>query len=279
MPRLLTTLAAAAALALAAAAPAGAQVPVLPPVGGSQPPDQPPQQPPDQSQPPPDQGQQPARPHKPRKPVYAALSNERTRTRWGHALARAVARRRPRSGARAVTRLHYDTEDGFAEVYLVLARYTDSKGHQWLKVRLPMRPNGRMGWVPRSALSGLHTVTTFLRIDKHRLRATLYRNGRSVWSAPVGIGKPGTETPSGRFYIRERLTVPSRGSLYGPLAFGTSAYSKLTDWPGGGVIGIHGTNEPALIPGRPSHGCVRLRNRAILRLGRLMPVGTPVRIL
>ena len=69
------------------------------------------------------------------------------------------------------------------------------------------------------------------------------------------------------------------GGVYGLWAFGTSAYSVLSDWPGGGVVGIHGTNEPQRIPGRPSHGCVRVPNRAISRLARIMPVGTPVRIL
>jgi lipoprotein-anchoring transpeptidase ErfK/SrfK len=63
-----------------------------------------------------------------------------------------------------------------------------------------------------------------------------------------------------------------------PWAFGTSAYSSLSDWPGGGVIGIHGTDQPELIPGRPSHGCIRIRNPAIVRLARRMPIGTPVRI-
>ena len=67
--------------------------------------------------------------------------------------------------------------------------------------------------------------------------------------------------------------------VYGPWAFGTGAYSALSDWPGGGVVGIHGTNAPQLIPGRPSHGCVRVPNGALERLQRLMPVGTPVRIL
>jgi hypothetical protein len=254
-----------------AAAPAAAQTPVLPPIGGSPPPDQ--GQPPDQ--PPPDQ--EPGKPP-PRHATSARLSNERTRTRWARATERALVRRKPSAGARRVTRLHYDTEDGYAEVYLVLKRYTAANGKQWLKVRLPMRPNGRSGWVPRRALGRLHTVHTFLLVDKRRLRATLYRDGRRIWRAPVGVGKRGTETPGGNFWIRERLHVPSRGSLYGPLAFGTAAYSKLSDWPGGGVIGIHGTNQPGLIPGRPSHGCVRVRNRAILRLGKLMPIGTPVRI-
>jgi lipoprotein-anchoring transpeptidase ErfK/SrfK len=69
------------------------------------------------------------------------------------------------------------------------------------------------------------------------------------------------------------------GTFYGPLAFGTNARSPtLTDWPHGGVIGIHGTNRPDLIPGRVSHGCVRLTNAAIQRLGKLMPIGTAVTI-
>ena len=52
----------------------------------------------------------------------------------------------------------------------------------------------------------------------------------------------------------------------------------LTDWPAGGFVGIHGTDRPELIPGRVSHGCIRLRNADILRLGRLMPVGTPITV-
>ena len=73
----------------------------------------------------------------------------------------------------------------------------------------------------------------------------------------------------------ERYSSPA----YGPLAFGLSARSEtLTDWPAGGYVGIHGTDRPDLVPGRVSHGCIRLRNTDIRRLGRLMPVGTPVRI-
>ena len=52
----------------------------------------------------------------------------------------------------------------------------------------------------------------------------------------------------------------------------------LTDWPAGGFVGIHRTDRPDLLPGRVSHGCIRLRNADILRLARLMPVGTPVTV-
>jgi hypothetical protein len=250
-------------LALAAPATAAAQVPL--PLEPQPEPEQ------EQSQPPPQERSQPV-------PHYTRLSDERTLSRWAHALRRAKVRRRPDAESRSVARLRYDTEDGLPEVYLALRRYVDADGRHWIELRLPMRPNGRTGWVRRESLGDLHRVRTFLRVDRRRLRATLYKRGKRIWSARVGVGKPGTETPAGRFYVRERLRVRERGSLYGPLAFGTSAYSRLSDWPGGGVIGIHGTNEPQLIPGRPSHGCIRVRNRAIKRLGRLLPIGTPIRI-
>ena len=63
------------------------------------------------------------------------------------------------------------------------------------------------------------------------------------------------------------------------MAFLTSARSPvLTDWPGGGFVGVHGTNQPGILPGRVSHGCIRMRNDAILQLARLMKVGTPLTI-
>jgi lipoprotein-anchoring transpeptidase ErfK/SrfK len=147
-----------------------------------------------------------------------------------------------------------------------------------MKVRLPKRPNGRTGWVPQDALTQTTVVRKMLDIDRRRLRATLYDRGKVVFTARIGIGKSATPTPAGHFYIREKFKV--RGApVYGTHAIGTSAYAPtLSDWPGGGVVGLHGTNQPGLIPGRPSHGCIRLRNRDIARLYRLAPRGTPIHI-
>ena len=89
------------------------------------------------------------------------------------------------------------------------------------------------------------------------------------------MGRATTPTPAGSFYIRNRLNRYA-SARYGPLAFGTSARSRLTDWPGGGFIGIHGTNRPELLPGAVSHGCIRMRNGDILRLGSVLRVGTPL---
>jgi L,D-transpeptidase catalytic domain len=207
------------------------------------------------------------------------LSNEQGLTRWAYAYQRVRARVSPSGRARTVTRLRYSTEDGKPEIYLALRDHRDRQGRVWIQVRLPMRPNGRKGWVLEKALGPLHTVHTQLRVNRRTLRATLYYRRKKEWSAPVGVGAPSTPTPGGRFYIREILDGFKLGTIYGPLAFGTSAYSVLSDWPGGGVVGIHGTNQPHLIPGRPSHGCIRMKNRDILELADLMPLGTPLRIL
>jgi hypothetical protein len=204
------------------------------------------------------------------------LSDERTVTRWANPVDTAPVRGNPKPNAWPVARLHLLTEDGFPEVYILLQGWTDPDGRSWLQVRIPMRPNGKTGWVEASALGPAQLVRTQLLVDRRRLRATLYSSGQRVWRSRIGVGKPSTPTPAGRFWIREQISSPSPGGPYGPLAFGTSAYSRLSDWPGGGVIGIHGTNEPDLIPGRPSHGCIRMRNAAIRRLAHRMPIGTPI---
>ena len=191
-----------------------------------------------------------------------------------------TARKRPDASAPAVAQVKTRSPVGTDDLLLVLARTTDAKGHGWLKVRLPVRPNGTTGWVPQSAMGELQPVRTWLKIDTRHFRATLIRNGKVVWRARIGVGKPQWPTPKGQFFIRAELRgYGSRGSFYGPLAFITSATSDtLTDWPGGGIVGVHGTSLPGLIPGRISHGCVRVRNGDILKLARLMPVGTPLTI-
>jgi hypothetical protein len=206
------------------------------------------------------------------------LSNETTFTRWANAVARAGAYARPAAGARRVGRLRLLTEDGFPEVYLLLAARRDAQGAEWVEVRLPQRPNNVTGWVRAGALGPFNLVHTRLVVSQRRLRVTLFDNGRRRFQARVGMGKPSTPTPKGSFWIREKFHV-SGNPLYGTRAMGTAAYSNaLTDWPGGGVIGMHGTGEPGLIPGRPSHGCVRLKNGDIERLYSLTPIGTPLLI-
>jgi lipoprotein-anchoring transpeptidase ErfK/SrfK len=206
------------------------------------------------------------------------LGSTRHLSHWAPVQRRVPARTAPAAGAPVVAMLSRRTPEGTRNAVVVLARRRDRSGAPWVRVSLAALPNGTTGWVPRAALGGYGTVATRLDVDLARLRATLYRQGRRVFAAPVGVGAERWPTPTGTFYIRNKLTR-YRSPQYGPVAFGTSARSPtLTDWPAGGFVGIHGTDRPDLLPGRVSHGCIRMRNRDILELAREMPVGTPVTI-
>jgi lipoprotein-anchoring transpeptidase ErfK/SrfK len=232
---------------------------------------------------------EPARPVPPRalaQPAGPALAipsprrlfDIRDLTRWAHVRRAVVARARPARGAEVVARVARLTPEGTVTALPVTGRRTGAGGKLWLRVTLPVLPNGTAGWVPRRALGAFEISRDRLIVDLGRRRLTFLRRGRVVLRAPVGIGRSRWPTPRGTFLIRNRLERYA-SPRYGPVAFGTSARSAtLTDWPAGGFIGIHGTDMPDLVPGRVSHGCVRLRNPDILRLARLMPVGTPVEI-
>jgi hypothetical protein len=215
----------------------------------------------------------------PRTAPEATLSNLRTLTRWAYPQAATAAHATHSFRSRVVGHLVFLTPDGQAEIYLALRSWTDPRTNRtWIQVPVPGRPNGIMGWVPSTSLGPMHIVRESLLINRETLRATLFDRGHPVFSAPVGVGRPSLPTPAGEFYILEKLTAIG-GPFYGPYAFGTSAYApSLSEWPGGGVVGIHGTNEPNLIPGYPSHGCIRMKNPDITRLWHLMSIGTPVHI-
>jgi hypothetical protein len=205
------------------------------------------------------------------------LNRHETRGRFAPVARRVEARAEPAATAPIVETLELETPEGTTNIVLVVGERSRPDG-VWVHVRLAVLPNNLTGWVPRRALGGYHFLHTHLDVNLKRSTATLFNDGRTVFTAPIGMGKAESPTPRGEFYVRDRLSGFG-DPFYGPVAFGTSARSPVfTDWPAGGFVGIHGTNEPELIPGRISHGCIRMRNADILRLGRLMPVGTPVTI-
>jgi hypothetical protein len=206
------------------------------------------------------------------------LGPSRFLSRWTTVLRPAVARATPSADGPVLTELGPRTAERTPTALGVLRSRADSRGRVWVEVRLPILPNGSVGWLPRGALGAYQTVDTHLVVARRLLRATLYRAGKEVFTARVGVGTSSSPTPAGEFIVRNRLTRYA-SPFYGPVAFGTTARSEvLTDWPAGGFVGIHGTNVPQLLPGRVSHGCIRMRNSDILRLARLMPVGTPLTI-
>jgi lipoprotein-anchoring transpeptidase ErfK/SrfK len=195
-------------------------------------------------------------------------------SRWAHVLRPTAARAAPSASARRITIVSDRTPEGTKNLVLAL----ESRG-PWVRVRLAVLPNGTTGWIPRDALGPYRGVWTRLVVNRARMTATLLRRGKAIFRAPVGVGRSYLPTPRGEFYVRMKL-AGFDDPMYGPIAFGTSGRApNLTGWPGGGYIGIHGTDKPQLLPGAVSHGCIRMKNRDIRRLAGLMPVGTPVTVI
>lgn len=146
----------------------------------------------------------------------------------------------------------------------------------WYRVQLPVKPNGATGWV-RARDVELGTVRARIVVDLSDRRVTLFRRGRPVFVTRAAIGSPATPTPTGAFYVNQRLIPSDASGPFGPGAIGISAFSDvLTGWAQGGPIAIHGTNRPDLIGRAVSNGCVRVENRALRRLWRDALAGTPV---
>jgi lipoprotein-anchoring transpeptidase ErfK/SrfK len=188
-----------------------------------------------------------------------------------------TVRAAPRRDARRVTLLREFRRDYRPQVVLALSQRTDPESGtpSWYRISVPGRPNGRTGWIPAGAAE-LQPMRELVHIDRSARTLGLWSKGRLVLKTRVAVGRPGMETPLGLFYVTWKL-VP-RASALGKFAFETSAYSKLSEWPGGGIVGIHGTYEPHLLGQAVSHGCVRVSNRDILRLRALVRLGTPIRI-
>jgi len=203
-------------------------------------------------------------------PTTVLLSNERTFTQWATVARDYRIFQSPDAHSKAVGHLHDYTEDGLPEVYLLLRATWDSGGQEWVRLRIPMRPNGRTGWVRREALDSFHLTNLLIVVDRRQMQMQLYNNGKLLWHAPVGVGKPSTPTPAGHFWIREGFKISDRSSGYWPYAFGTSDYSTLTEWPGGGVVGIHGPyHQPQYIPGRPGRiGVLRISSPKVMPMAR-----------
>ena len=187
----------------------------------------------------------------------------------------AVALTRP--GGRPLARFGRLNVNGVPTVFGVLgARRTRRCADTWYRVQLPMRPNGVTGWVRADDVT-VATVRTRLVVDLSARRLTLFRNGRRVLSATVAVGSPATPTPTGRYYVNQRLIPTDPNGPFGPGAVGISAFSNvLTGWTQGGPIAIHGTDAPWSIGHDVSNGCIRLPNTTLRRVFATALAGTPV---
>jgi lipoprotein-anchoring transpeptidase ErfK/SrfK len=199
------------------------------------------------------------------------------KTRFAIAVGASPVYRSPNTHSGLLTHLALYTPDNEA---LQTYQFVSSKvvhGTLWEQIDVPMRPNGQIGWVKRAWLGAVNVSHTLIVVNIQTERMMVYSHGKLILTVPVGTGAPSTPTPTGHFWIAEAF--PSNDPVYGPWAFGTTDRASDTDFPDGSIVGIHGTDEPSLIPGHPSHGCIRLTNEDILKLKPLVGIGTPVWIL
>jgi len=152
----------------------------------------------------------------------------------------------------------------------------------WLKVLLPIRPNGSSGWIRRSVVDlATHDYHAVVELGEHRI--TVWKGNDVFLQEPVGVGASGrTPTTQGLFYTTELYSVlPSQQSGYGPYAFALSGFSEVlySFGDGGtGVLGLHGTGDPSSLGKDVSNGCIRMSNSGITKLAQTLPLGTPVEI-
>jgi lipoprotein-anchoring transpeptidase ErfK/SrfK len=177
----------------------------------------------------------------------------------------------------AAIRARFNRRNVSARPTVFLVRFARKvKGVTWYDVWLPIRPNESRGWV-RGGSVAIHTTTARIVVSLRRRRLYVYKHGRLAGTFAVAVGRAGLSTPRGTFYVTEKLRPASLGGPYGVLALGLSAFQpKLPNWPQGGPVAIHGTNQSSLIGQAVSHGCVRMRNADVLKVSAWVPIGSPV---
>lgn len=184
------------------------------------------------------------------------------------------------TGVPEVVTLPNVNENGVEMTFLVAERFVEANGIAWHEVYLPVRPNEATGFLKAADVELAHTDLA-VDISLGSKALTVTNQGEPIGLFPVAIGKADTPTPPGFFYIKELLAPTQPEGTYGPLAYGLSGHSNEVNneqFPDG-VIGIHGTNQPDLIGGEVSNGCVRMTNEDITALSALaLPLGTPVTI-
>ena len=185
----------------------------------------------------------------------------------------------PSGGARVIARLsEFRPQDYRPRYVLAVAAKKGKKGKiAWYKITVPGRPNGRTGWVPAKQVS-IRSVPWQVVVFRGSRVIQLWKKDALVYTKKVAVGAPGMETPTGLYYVTVRFR-PVTEPFLGTFAFETSAYSKLSEWPGGGVVGLHGWNDPSVLGKAVSHGCIRVSNETAAFLRDRIPLGTPIRVL
>jgi hypothetical protein len=175
-------------------------------------------------------------------------------------------------GGRVRIRLSPKTEWGSPRILGVVRRRGD-----WISVQAPELGNGEVAWMPASH-AGIDCVRWSMHADLSRRRLYVRRDGETVRSFEIAIGREGNPTPRGRFSVTDKLRVTDPGSPYGCCVLATTGHQTQlpASWPGGDRLAFHATRELSSL-GRPaSLGCLRVTSSQARWLIRTMPLGAPL---
>ncbi|CAN5213054.1 hypothetical protein BH18ACT4_BH18ACT4_12490 [soil metagenome] len=179
-------------------------------------------------------------------------------------------------GGSPYTSLANPTAEGYALVFAVREHRPDG----WLRVSVPMRPNGTQAWIRASDVH-LRAVGNYIVVEVGSRTLRVFEGGtdREIFTAPVAVGKDATPTPLGEFYVDADIDLAG-GGVYGSRILSVAGFSNVHETFGGGIghIAIHGTNNDGLIGQRVSNGCIRMHDADVDWLSVLAPPGTPVSI-
>jgi hypothetical protein len=186
----------------------------------------------------------------------------------------------PVSGRLVERQSDFGSWGGEAVRLLVLGTQIGSDGQLWLRVLLPVRPNGTSGWIPEGSAE-LRTTGWRITVSTERRRVEVFDGGALVHAFGAVVGAPHTPTPHGLFAVYERVPLSDPNGFYGPWALHLTGLSNvLTAFDGGpGRIAIHGRGGTSLrdpLGTARSHGCIRVDNAAVRFLAAHIPDGTPV---
>jgi hypothetical protein len=213
-------------------------------------------------------------PAPPPPPPPAPEPKAKPRPRPDIAIVRRSVPLRAGPNGRVVTRAQARTEFGGRRAMNIAAR----RG-AWLGVVTPELPNGKLAWV-HAGNRGLDFRRTAysLHADLSGRWLELRRRGRPVRRITVAVGRPGSETPTGRFAVTDKLRGTSFGPYYGCCVLALNGHQpKLpAGWQGGDRLAIHGTDSPGTIGAAASAGCLRAADADLQVLMRRVPLGTPV---
>jgi L,D-transpeptidase-like protein len=207
-------------------------------------------------------------------PVADALDAAPTDTLVADAAIASVPIFESPDAAEPVRSMKNPTREGVLLIFGVIEEQKD-----WLKVMLPMRPNGTTGWVRASDVR-VRKVSNRIEIDRSDRKLRAFKGGEMLLEVPIAVGKSVSPTPLAKAYVDISVPFKNTGGAYGAHMLSVAAYSEvLTNFGGGvGQIAIHGTNARGSVGKEASNGCIRLYNEDILRLKDLAPTGTPVDI-